>query len=482
MSAAARVERLDDYRWRIPRTGAMRVDGIVYASDRLMKDLVGDPALEQVANVACLPGIVGVSLAMPDAHWGYGFAIGGVAAFDAEEGVVSPGGVGYDINCGVRLLGSHLDRDQVRPEIESLVTALFDAIPTGVGSHRREEILSPREERDLLVRGAAWAVERGYGGASDLESIEGGGVLPGADPAVVSERALERGRSQVGTLGSGNHFVEVGYVDEVYDDAAAAAFGLRRDGVTVMIHSGSRGLGYQVCDDAVKEMVKAAAKHGIVLPDRQLCCAPLRSPEAKAYLAAMACAANYAFANRQRMAHGVREAFERALGMGPRDHGLRTVYDVCHNVAKFETHEVDGKPRKVCVHRKGATRAFPPGHPDVPSRYRHTGQPVLIPGDMGRYSYVLAGAAGSMRETFGSSCHGAGRVMSRMAAKRAGRGRSILSELAARGVSIRSAGMATIAEEMPEAYKDVADVVDVVHGAGLSRKVARIVPMGVIKG
>ncbi len=476
------AERIDAFRWRIPRSGAMRADGIVFASDRLMEDLREDPALAQVANVACLPGIVGRSLAMPDVHWGYGFAIGGVAAFDAEDGVVSPGGVGYDINCGVRLLRSSLDRDAVRPHVARLLTELFETIPTGVGSHRRDEALTPREEREVLVRGAAWVVERGWGWASDLEAIEAGGALPGAEPDALSERALERGRPQLGTVGSGNHFVEVGFVDEIFDRAAADAFGLRPGGVTVMIHSGSRGLGYQVCDDAVKGMVKAAARYGIDLPDRQLCCAPLGSPEAKRYLAAMACAANYAFANRQRMAHGVREAFERALGTSPREHGLHTLYDVCHNVAKFETHEVEGRPRRLCVHRKGATRSFPAGHPEVPPRYREVGQPVLIPGDMGRCSFVLVGLPGAMGESFGSTCHGAGRVMSRTAAKSAARGRALLRELADRGVQVRSAGMATVAEEMPEAYKDVRDVVEVVEGAGLSRKVARIVPMGVIKG
>ena len=477
-----RIERIDDCRWRIPRHGRMRVDGVVFASERLMSDLRDDPTLDQVANVACLPGIVGASLAMPDAHWGYGFAIGGVAAFDAEEGVVSPGGVGYDINCGVRLLRSDLDRVQVRDRMKDLVHALFQVIPTGVGSHRRDEVLSAREERDLLVRGAPWAVERGFGWASDLECIEAGGTLPGADPAAVSDRALERGRSQLGTVGSGNHFVEIGFVETVYDAVAAAAMGLRPGSISVMIHSGSRGLGYQVCDDAVKGMVAVAARYGITLPDRQLCCAPLGSPEADRYLAAMACAANFAFANRQRMAQGVRQAFESVLGMGPRDHGLRTVYDVCHNVAKFETHIVDGRPRRVCVHRKGATRAFPPGHPELPHRYREIGQPVLIPGDMGRCSYVLAGLPGAMERSFGSACHGAGRVMSRTAAKRAARGRSLVRELADRGVTVRSAGMATIAEEMPEAYKDVSEVVDVVHDAGLARRVARLVPLGVIKG
>lgn len=482
MSQVPTLERLDAYRWRVPKRGAMRVEGILFASDRLVEDLAGDPTLEQIANVATLPGILGASLAMPDAHWGYGFPIGGVAAFDAEEGIVSPGGVGYDINCGVRLLRSNFDRSEIAPRIERIVQALFDAIPTGVGSHRRDEVLSVKEERSLLTRGAEWAVSRGSGWAGDLEAIEAGGVLPGADTDAVSERALERGRSQVGTVGSGNHFVEIGYVDRVYDAAAAGTFGLREQGVTVMIHSGSRGLGYQVCDDAVKTMVRAAEKYGIRLPDRQLCCAPLRTPEARRYLAAMACAANYAFANRQRMAHGVREAFETALAVGPRVHGLHTVYDVCHNVAKFERHRVDGDWRNVCVHRKGATRAFPPGHPEVPERYRSIGQPVLIPGDMGRYSFVLAGSEGAMAESFGSTCHGAGRVMSRTAAKRAAKGRNLLRELGERGISLRSAGMATVAEEMPEAYKDVSEVVDVVEGAGLSRKVARIVPMGVIKG
>jgi tRNA-splicing ligase RtcB len=479
---SARVEKIDEFRFRIPRHGKMRVDGVVYASDRLMESLRDDPTLDQVANVATLPGIVGASLAMPDAHWGYGFPIGGVAAFDADEGVVSPGGVGYDINCGVRLLRSKLAKAEVVPRLAEVVDALFREIPTGVGSHRREDPLGEKEERKLLVEGAAWAVRRGFGTASDLEAIEAGGALPGADPDAVSPRALERGRAQVGTVGSGNHFVEVGFVAEVYDREAAAAYGLEEGSVTVLIHSGSRGLGYQVCDDAVKTMVSVAARYGIELPDRQLCCAPLRSPEAGAYLAAMACAANYAFANRQRMAHGVRQAFERALGIGPRDHGLTTVYDVCHNIAKMETHEVGGARTRVCVHRKGATRAFPPGHPEIPAAYRRVGQPVLIPGDMGRYSYVLAGAPGAMAETFGSTCHGAGRVMSRTAAKRAARGRPLVRELLDRGVVVRSAGMATVAEEMPEAYKDVADVVDVVAGAGLSRKVARLQPLGVLKG
>jgi tRNA-splicing ligase RtcB len=395
---------------------------------------------------------------------------------------VSPGGVGYDINCGVRLLRSRIPKEQVQPKIRVLVDSLFAAVPTGVGAHRKGESITGRDEKDLLEQGASWAVSHGYGWQSDLEAIEAGGRLEGADPAAVSARALERGRSQLGTLGSGNHFIEIGVVDRIYDEEGAAALGLREGEVTVMIHSGSRGLGYQVCDDAVKGMVRTAAKYGIHLPDRQLCCAPLGSPEAEQYLAAMACAANYAFANRQRMAHGIRTVFERVLGIGPRDHALHTVYDVCHNIAKFETHTVDGKQRRVCVHRKGATRSFPPGHPDVPARYRAVGQPVLIPGDMGRYSYVLLGEQRSMDETFGSTCHGAGRVLSRSAAKKAARGRPLLRELEERGITIRSAGMGTVAEEMPEAYKDVADVVETVHGAGLSRMAARLTPLGVVKG
>jgi tRNA-splicing ligase RtcB len=482
VEGAVKAERVDDYHWRIPKHGEMRVDGVVFANDRLMNDLRDDPALEQVANVACLPGIVGASLAMPDAHWGYGFPIGGVAAFDENDGVVSPGGVGYDINCGVRLLRSNLERDQVAPRMKELVDRLFSAIPTGVGSHHRHERLRRKEEHAVLTTGAAWAVEHGYGYESDLEAIEAGGCIEGADPAAVSDRAMERGRAQLGTVGSGNHFVEVGYVADVYDLPAAEALGLREGAITVMIHSGSRGLGHQICTDSVKEMVRAAAAHRIKLPDRQLCCAPLRSPEAKRYLAAMACAANFAFCNRQRMSHGVREAFEGVLGVGPREHALHTVYDVCHNIAKYETHTVGGQAKRVCVHRKGATRAFPPGHAELPERYRKVGQPVLIPGDMGRYSYVLVGQAAAMEQTFGSTCHGAGRVMSRSAAKRAAKGRALVRELEDRGITIRSAGMRTVAEEMPEAYKDVADVVEVVHGAGISRKVVRLVPLGVIKG
>ncbi len=476
------LKKIDNYRWLIPREGRMRTEGLIYASERMLNDIRGDQSILQVKNVATMPGIVGRSLAMPDIHWGYGFPIGGVAAFDEEEGVISPGGVGYDINCGVRLLRSNLSRREIEGRIEQLVDALFRNVPSGVGSHRRDLKLDKAQERKVLIKGAQWAVEQGFGKWEDLARIEEGGCIKGADPDLVSQKALERGRAQLGTLGSGNHFVEIGFVEEVYDEKTAEAFGLFRDQVVIIIHTGSRGLGHQVCDDFIKIMNKAVAKYGIELPDRQLCCAPIKSPEGRDYFAAMACAANYAFANRQMITHWVRESFEEVLKASQRSLGLELVYDVCHNIAKFELHKVDGKTKRLCVHRKGATRAFPAGHPDLPDDYREIGQPVLIPGDMGRYSYVLVGTEKAMEETFGSTCHGAGRVLSRHQAKKAAGGRSIGDELRRRGIYIRAASRATMVEEVPEAYKDVADVVDVVHHAGLSRKVAKFKPMGVIKG
>jgi tRNA-splicing ligase RtcB len=476
------IQQIDNYRWRIPREGAMRTDGLVFASAKMMQDLLREQALEQVRNVATLPGIVGASMAMPDIHWGYGFPIGGVAAFDADEGVVSPGGVGYDINCGVRLLRSDLHAAEVRPVLDRLADALFRNVPSGVGSHRRDLKLSRTDTRKVLKQGAAWAVNRGYGEAADLEHTEAGGAIPGADPEQVSERALERGHDQLGTLGSGNHFLEIQQVEKIFDEQAAAILGLFAGQLTVSIHTGSRGLGYQVCDDSLRAMLKASQKYGITLPDRQLCCAPLSSPEARDYLAAMAGAANFAFANRQLITAWVRESFEQLLGMGPNDLRLQVIYDVCHNIAKWEEHEVDGQMRRLCVHRKGATRAFPPGHPETPAAYRSIGQPVLIPGDMGRYSYVLVGTAGAMRETFGSTCHGAGRVLSRHAALKQARGHDIVGELARQGIVVRAAGRATVAEELPEAYKDVAEVVEVVEQAGIGRIVARLKPMAVVKG
>jgi tRNA-splicing ligase RtcB (3'-phosphate/5'-hydroxy nucleic acid ligase) len=456
----------------------MLVDGIVYADDVMINDIRQDESLKQVANVAHLPGIVGASLAMPDIHWGYGFPIGGVAATDAEDGVVSPGGVGYDINCGVRLVASSLTRAEVTPNLRAIVKAMYTRVPTGVGAHRRDLKLSTTDLRHVLQQGAAWAIERGYGRLEDLDFIEERGALPDADPALVSERAFERGQTQLGTLGSGNHFAELQYVAEIYDEEVASAFGLTRDQVTVMIHSGSRGLGHQVCEDYLRVMIRAAQKYGITLPDRQLCCAPVKSPEGKQYLAAMSAAANFAFANRQVMAHWIRESLADAMGLSPDSTGVRTVYDVCHNIAKFETFAAG----KVCVHRKGATRAYPPGHPQTPSAYREVGQPVLIPGDMGRYSYVLVGTEGAYRDTFGSSCHGAGRRWSRSHAKRQAKGQAVIKDLEARGVVVMAAGIATVAEEMPDAYKDVADVVRVVHEAGLARRVAQLRPIGVIKG
>ncbi len=475
------LEPLDEFRYRIAPRRGMRVPGLIFASPELVRDIAQDKSPEQVANVACLPGIVGHALAMPDIHWGYGFPIGGVAAFDLDRGVISPGGVGYDINCGVRLLRTVLDRSEVEGRLSELSLALHRAIPSGVGSqsHRR---LTAKELGRVLIEGAEWAVRAGYGRADDLEMIEEGGRFDGARPDAVSPKARQRGMPQLGSLGSGNHFCELGYVAEVFDPVAAEAFGLAPDRLTVLIHSGSRGLGYQVCDDSLRTMLQASSKYRIELPDRQLCAAPIDSPEARDYLAAMACAVNFAFANRQMMTAFVRTAMAEFFGAGDHDLGLELVYDVCHNIAKFETHEVDGQPRRLCVHRKGATRAYGPGHPEIPERYREVGQPVLVPGDMGRYSYVLAGTAGAMKETFGSSCHGAGRRMSRRAAKKAARHRPIFRELEARGIFVRSDSKTTVAEEIPEAYKDVADVIEAMAGAGIAHKVAKLIPLAVIKG
>lgn len=477
-----KIQQIDECRWRIPREGAMRTDGLVFASREMMRTLQKEQALEQVRNVATLPGIVGPSIAMPDIHWGYGFPIGGVAAFDADEGVVSPGGVGYDINCGVRLLRTELGVDEVRPRIEKLANALYQNVPSGVGSHRKDLKLSVAEERKVLTQGAGWAVANEFGREEDLAHIEEQGAIKGADPQVVSERALERGRNQLGTLGSGNHFLEIDLVEEVHDQQAADVLGLFPGQIVVSIHTGSRGFGYQVCDDHLKMMLQAAGKYGIDLPDKQLCCAPISSPEGQQYLAAMACAANFAFANRQLITSWVRESFEQVLGKKQSELRMSLIYDVCHNIAKIEQHEFDGKKRKLCVHRKGATRAFPPGHAETPALYRSVGQPVLIPGDMGRYSYVLVGTQGAFDETFGSSCHGAGRVLSRHAAKKKARGQNIEAQLQAQGIHIRAASRATVAEEIPEAYKDVTEVVGVVQQAGIGKIVARLKPLAVIKG
>lgn len=476
-----KLQRVDEFRCRILRQGRMQVPGLIFATDAMMREIQKDDSLDQVMNVAHLPGILGHSIAMPDIHRGYGFPIGGVAAFDAEQGVISPGGVGYDINCGVRLIRSDIPRDDIIAGLEDLSLAVFRAIPAGIGS-RSHRKLNQEELRRVLCTGARWAVEQGYGRPADLDTCEENGTLAGADPAAVSDRAKERGLPQLGSLGSGNHFCEIGYVAEVYDSDAARRFGLDQDSVTIMLHSGSRGLGYQVCDDSIRKMIQASAKYGIDLPDRQLCAAPLTSPEAEQYFAAMACAVNFAFANRQMLTHFLREACEEFFGEGEANLGLGLVYDVCHNIAKWEEHEVGTERRRVCVHRKGATRAYGPGHRLVPERYRDTGQPVIVPGDMGRYSFVLAGTDEAMRQTWGSCCHGAGRRLSRQAALKAARGRSIFSELSERGIIVHSTSKRTVAEEIPEAYKDVSEVVEVIVGAGLARKVARLQPLAVIKG
>jgi tRNA-splicing ligase RtcB len=474
-----KLNQIDAYRWRLLPEGDMRVPGIVYTSAGMLDQLRQEDALQQVANVACLPGILKASLAMPDIHWGYGFPIGGVAAFDWQEGVVSPGGVGYDINCGVRLAATDLQHEDLASRMKDLADALYRHVPSGVGCTGSVK-LSAREEKQVLRQGSQWAVNQGLGIDEDIAHTEDRGCLPHADPEVVSPRALERGSNQLGTLGSGNHFVEVGQVEEIYDPAAAEAYGLFPGQVTVMLHSGSRGLGYQICDDFLAFLTKHAA--GIKLPDRQLVCAPIQSPGGQRYLQAMACAANYAWANRQILLHRCREVFEKALHISPHSLNMRLVCDVCHNIAKKETHLIDGQQREVCVHRKGATRAFGPGHADVSADYRAVGQPILVPGDMGTASYVLKGTQKAMEETFGSTCHGAGRMLSRRAAKKQSKGRAIHRELEDHGIQVRWTGRSTLAEEMPEAYKNVSQVVEVVHGGGISGKVAKLRPLVVLKG
>ena len=477
------LEKIDECRWRIPESYSrgMRVPGLVFANEKLLRDIKGEQALQQVANVAHLPGIVKASMAMPDIHWGYGFAIGAVAATDAQEGVIAPGGIGYDVNCGVRLVRTDLTVEEVQPKLRTLIASLFNDIPCGVGMSGEIRV-SRKDAPRLMTQGSHWVVAQGHGVADDLEYTESQGCLEGADPSKVSERALERGHDQLGTLGSGNHFLEVQAVESVYDEQAANVMGLSLGQVTVMIHSGSRGFGYQICDDYLEVTGRAMAKYGITVPDRQLACAPIASEEGHAYLGAMRCAANYAWANRQCLMHLCRLTFERVFGKSWETLGMRLVYDVAHNIAKFERHKVNDGEHTVCVHRKGATRAFPPGHPETPEAYRDIGQPVIIPGDMGRNSYVLVGTQAAMEETFGSCCHGAGRVMSRSEAVRRAAGRSIEQELERQGVIVMGRGRKGVAEEQPAAYKDVNDVVEVVHKAGLAKRVVRLRPLGVIKG
>ena len=456
----------------------MRTDVVVYASEALMAQIRKDLSLEQAINVATLPGIVGPSLAMPDIHQGYGFPIGGVAAMDWENGVVSPGGVGFDINCGVRLVRTTLQEQDLRPKLRELVNQVFRDVPCGTGGSGFIRI-GARDLDRILVEGARWMVKNGYGEERDAEFAEAGGALDGADPQAVSERAKERGLPQIGTLGSGNHFLEVQYVEKIHDEEAARAFGISQGQVVVLIHSGSRGLGHQVCTDYVALMNRTMPKHGIQVVDRQLACGPIRSEEGKQYLGAMCAAANFAWANRQGILHFLRGAFRRIFGDSAR---LDLIYDVCHNIAKRERYEIDGRKREVLVHRKGATRAFPPGHREIPADYRGVGQPVFVPGSMGTASWVLAGSEGAMRETFGSVCHGAGRLLSRTAARKGRDAREEQRKLEERGILARSETRDGILEEVPEAYKDVDEVIEVVQSAGLARKVARLRPMGVIKG
>lgn len=478
------LEKIDDYRWKIPKSfmSGMRVPGIIYADEKLLKDIKRDRAPQQVANVATLPGIVKYSLAMPDIHWGYGAPIGGVAAFDIEKGIVSPGMTGYDINCGVRLIRTNLTEKEVRLKLDTLIHTLFSKIPAGVGS-KSDIRVNDAEESQIMTKGARWAVEkRGFGTEEDLEHTEERGCMEGADPDKVSERAYERGRCQSGTLGSGNHFLEVQVVDEIYDKEAASIFNIDKGSITVMIHCGSRGFGYQVCDDYLKSMVRALSKYNINVPDRQLACAPAASSEAKDYIAAMKCAANYAWNNRQCLMHRIRGIFERVFEASQKDLGMSLIWDVAHNIIKFEKYNIDGKEKLLCVHRKGATRAFGPGNPVLPEIYKKLGQPVIIPGDMGRNSYVLLGTKRAEDETFGSTCHGAGRLMSRKAAIHAEGRHTLLRDLEAKGIKVMAAGRGTLAEEAPYAYKNVNEVVDVVEKAGISKKVCRMKPIGVIKG
>ncbi len=476
--------KIDDYRWKIPesyKTG-MRVPGLIYASKEMLESIREEQTPDQVANVAFLPGIVGYSFAMPDIHWGYGFPIGGVAAMDIKDGVVSPGGVGYDINCGVRLLRTNLSEAEVQPRINELVNKLFINVPSGLGSEGKIRV-SQKEMNQLMIEGAHWAVKRGLGSEEDLDVTEEGGCLSGADPDKISDKATKRGMPQAGTLGSGNHFLEIQVVKEIFAPHIASVMGITEVGqILVLIHTGSRGFGHQVCTDHLRAMEGAVSKYGIKLPDRQLACAPIESSEGHNYLSAMACAANYAWTNRQCIAHWVRETFASIFGKSPDKLGMSQIYDVAHNIAKIEEHTIDNRKVRVCVHRKGATRAFAAGHKDIPRRYNEIGQPVLVPGDMGRCSFIAVGTERAMKESFGSTCHGAGRVLSRSAAKRNIRGADVIRELGSRGIIVKADNVSSLAEEASQAYKDVTEVIDVVQQAGISRKVAMAIPIGVVKG
>ena len=476
-------KQIEEYLYEVPASyrDDMRVPARFYADARLLEGVKGDRSLEQLVNTASLPGAVLYALAMPDIHQGYGFPIGGVLATELPDGVISPGGVGYDINCGVRLLGTQMDQAEITPYLDDLASALYANCPSGVGKGGRVKLKSGELDR-ILEQGSTWALKRGFATESDLERTEESGCLEGADPAGVSPRAKERGKGQVGTLGAGNHFIEIDVVDSIIDETVARRIGLFQGQVAVQIHCGSRGLGHQICGDYVKRFQKSISRYGFRLPDRELVCAPLSSPEGQDYLMAMKAAANYAFANRQVLAHHIRRSFEQTLAGKVSNHNIYQIYDIAHNMAKVETHEVNGRMVELCVHRKGATRAFGPGSPELPAVYRDIGQPVLVPGSMGTVSWVLAGTRTSMTRTFGSTCHGAGRTMSRKKAKKSIHGPGLREQLEGQGIHVRAGSMSGLAEEAPAAYKDVNRVVEVVHNAGIAKKVARLKPVAVIKG
>jgi tRNA-splicing ligase RtcB len=478
------LEKLDDFTWKIPKyKDGMRVPGLIFANDALIKKMQTDRTLEQCANVTYLPGIYRNAITLPDGHEGYGFPIGGVAATDYDEGVISPGGVGYDINCGVRLLSTTFSEREIRPKLSQLTDLIFDNVPSGLGSKRKDFVVSSRDLDNLVTEGVQWLIERGLGWPEDSRHCEENGRMMNADPDKVSSTAKRRGLSQIGTLGSGNHFLEIQKVDRVFDPETASVFGIREEGqVMVTIHCGSRGYGHQVCSDYLRVMEQAVQKYRISLPDRELACAPGNSKEAKDYIQAMACAVNYAFCNRHAIMHWVRQSFQHAFHDDPEKFGLNLVYDVAHNIAKVENHKVNGESKKVWVHRKGATRAFPAGSEAIPEDYRSKGQPVLIPGSMGTSSWVLVGTRKSMELTFGSTAHGAGRMMSRAAAKRKFWGGDIKNSLEKRGIVVRSASQMVLAEEADPAYKDVDVVAEVSHKVGIATKVARLVPIAVVKG
>jgi len=478
------LRKIDDFRFEIPKSykSCMRTSALIFADEKMLDSLRKDNAAEQAANVACLQGIVGKSLAMPDIHWGYGFPIGGVAAFDAKDGVISPGGIGFDINCGVRLVRTNLTYNGIKDKIVPLIDDVFVNVPSGVGESGKIR-LSPAEMDEVLSKGAKWAVEKGYGWQEDLTFSEENGSMAGGDPENVSQKAKTRGASQLGTLGGGNHFLEIQRVEKIFAPEIAKRFGIEFENqIMVSIHTGSRGCGHQIATDYLRIMENSLRKYGIQVEDRQLACAPVGSDEGQDYFSAMICAANYAWANRQLILHWTRESFERTLGMKAEDIGMRLVYDVAHNICKVETHRTEEGERKVFVHRKGATRAFAKGMPGVPEQYIDFGQPVLIPGDMGTASYVLVGTEQAMKETFGSTCHGAGRLMSREAAIRKFDRNRVVQQLREKGIYVKAATREGIIEEAPGAYKNVDDVVRIADGAGISRLVARLVPLGVMKG